>query len=118
MKYLLQNPIGISLIDSAQNCLQYFDIFRKTSMPVLQCAYFLQLYHIFAPEDGDDGDGANTYALNSMVVRMAYSMGLNREPDNFKDVLNDKRQNHLGRKIWHFWLLEMYIILTLSELQN
>lgn len=105
MKYLLQNPIGISLIDSAQNCLQYFDIFRKTSMPVLQCAYFLQLYHIFAPEDGDDGDGADTYALNSMVVRMAYSMGLNREPDNFKDVLNDKRQNHLGRKIWHFLVI-------------
>lgn len=105
MKYLLQNPIGISLIDSAQNCLQYFDIFRKTSMPVLQCAYFLQLYHIFAPEDGDDGDGADTYALNSMIVRMAYSMGLNREPDNFKDVLNDKRQNHLGRKIWHFLVI-------------
>ncbi|RCK57694.1 Multidrug resistance regulator 1 [Candida viswanathii] len=105
LKYLIQNPIGISMIDTAHACLSKFDIFRKASMPVLQLAHYLQLYHVFAPEDGDDGDGADTYALNSMIVQMAYSLGLNREPDSFPDVLNNKRENNLGRKIWHNLIL-------------
>nr|QEO75699.1 MRR1 [Candida tropicalis] len=105
LKYLIQNPIGISFIDTAHLCLNQFDIFRKAAMSVLQLAFYLQLYHVFAPEDGDDGDGADTYALNAMIVQMAYSLGLNRDPDNFPDVLNNKRENNMGRKIWHFMIL-------------
>ncbi|EMG46044.1 Heme-responsive zinc finger transcription factor, putative [Candida maltosa Xu316] len=105
IKYLIQNPVGISLVDAATACLNQFDLFRKTSMPVLQCAFFLHYYHVFAPEDGDDGDGGDSFTLHAMLVQMSYSLGLNRDPDNFPDILNDKRQNHLGRKFWYLLML-------------
>ena len=40
---------------------------------------------------------------------MAYSMGLNREPDNFKDCLNNERLNNVGRKIWHSLLINDFM---------
>lgn len=41
----------------AQLCLDQFDLMRKSNLVVLQCAFFMRLYQIFAPEDGDGADG-------------------------------------------------------------
>ncbi|CCE85753.1 Piso0_005380 [Millerozyma farinosa CBS 7064] len=101
-KYLLSNPINITTIDVAHLCLQQFQFLRIGSLPVLQLMLYLRLYHSFAPEDGDGADGGDSQILNALLVRMAYSLGLNREPDLFPDVLNEPRLNHLGRKIWHY----------------
>ncbi|KAG7664111.1 MRR1 [[Candida] subhashii] len=105
VKYLLQNPISINTVDVSQCCLYQFQILRKTSLPVLQLAFYLRLYHTYAPEDGDGADGGDSQTLNAVLIQMAYSLGLNREPDNFPDVLNNKKQNHLCRKIWHYLVL-------------
>ncbi|KAK6456867.1 fungal-specific transcription factor [Scheffersomyces xylosifermentans] len=105
LKYLLSNPINIDVIDVAQLCLDQFELLRKSSMVVLQCAYFMRLYHMFAPEDGDGADGGDSQIFNGMLVQMAYSMGINREPDNFPDVCNDNKVNNLGRKIWFFLII-------------
>ncbi|KSA03180.1 uncharacterized protein AC631_01077 [Debaryomyces fabryi] len=101
MKFLLSNPININTIDVAQLCLDQFQLLRKSSFPVLQLGLYIRLYHMYAPEDGDGADGGDAQVLNAMLVQMAYSLGLNREPDNFPDVCNDPKMNHLGRKIWH-----------------
>nr|QLG19147.1 transcription factor MRR1 [Candida parapsilosis] len=99
-KYLMQNPIGIESIEIARYCFYQFDILRRASLPLIQLGLYMKIYYMFAPEDGDDGDGADSNGLSALVVQMAYSLGLNREPDNFPDVLTDKRKNHLGREIW------------------
>ncbi|KAK6200034.1 uncharacterized protein RJT21DRAFT_120932 [Scheffersomyces amazonensis] len=105
LKYLLSNPVNIDLISMAQLCLDQFELLRKTSLVVLQCAFFMRLYHMFAPEDGDGGDGGDSQIFNGMLVQIAYSMGINREPDNFEDICNDDKINNLGRKIWFFLMI-------------
>lgn len=102
LKYLLSNPININAIDVAQLCLDLFQLLRKSNFTILQLAFFMRLYHTYAPEDGDGADGGDSQVLNAMLIQMAYSLGLNREPNKFADVCNDPKLNHLGRKIWHF----------------
>jgi hypothetical protein len=108
-KYLLSNPVHINAINTGQVCLHQFQFSRKYSLPVLQCALFVRLYHKYAPEDGDGVDGGDSQASVSVLIQMAYSMGLNREPDNFKDCLNNERLNNVGRKIWHSLLINDFI---------
>lgn len=104
-KCLLSNPINITTIDVAHLCLQQFQFLRIGSLPVLQLMLYLRLYHSYAPEDGDGADGGDSQILNALLVRMAYLLGLNREPDLFPDVSNEPYINHLGRKIWHYLAL-------------
>lgn len=108
IKYLLLNPINMNTIDVAQECLDLFELMRKPTFTVLQLAFYMRIYHTYAPEDGDGADGGDSHVLSAMLIQMAYALGLNREPDKFADACNDPKQNHLGRKIWHF--------LTLSDL--
>ncbi|KAK6204765.1 fungal transcriptional regulatory protein [Scheffersomyces amazonensis] len=105
VKYLLSNPININTIDVAELCLDQFQLLRKTAFPVFQLAFYLRLYHLYAPEDGDGADGGDSQVLIAVLVQMAYSLGLNRDPDNFPDVLNNKRENQVGRKMWNFLVL-------------
>ncbi|RLV95107.1 Multidrug resistance regulator 1 [Spathaspora sp. JA1] len=105
IKYLLLNPIDIDVISMAQICLDQFDIFHKCNLVILQCAFFMRLYQMFSPEDGDGFDGGDSQVFTGTVIQMAYSMGLNREPDQFLDVSNDERTNNIGRKIWLFLII-------------
>ncbi|KAG2736003.1 hypothetical protein G9P44_000093 [Scheffersomyces stipitis] len=105
MKYLLSSPIDINTVDIAQECLDQFNLLRKTSFIIFQLGFYIRLYHIYAPEDGDGADGGDSQVLNAILIQMAYSLGLNREPDNFKDILNNPKTNNLGRKMWNYLLL-------------
>lgn len=105
LKYLLSNPINIDVIHMAQLCLDQFELLRKTNLVVLQCALIMRLYHMFSPEDGDGADGGDSQIYSGMLIQMAYSMGLNREPDNFPEACNDEKVNNIGRKIWLFLTL-------------
>ncbi|KAG7663542.1 uncharacterized protein J8A68_002926 [[Candida] subhashii] len=105
LKYLLSNPINIDVINIARLCLDQFEINRKSNFVVLQCAFYMRLYRMFAPEDGDGADGGDSQVFNGMLVQMAISMGLNREPDNFDGVCKNERMKNLGRKIWLFLII-------------
>lgn len=105
IKYLLSRPISINVVDLARSCLLCFQLFRKVKLPVLQCALYFRLYQIYAPEESDGIDGGNSQAFNSMLLQMAYLLGLNREPGNFRNVFIDERANNLGRKIWHYLII-------------
>ncbi|KAK6465703.1 fungal transcriptional regulatory protein [Scheffersomyces coipomensis] len=98
-KYLLLNPINLCSIEVAQTCLHQFQLLRKLSLPILQIALYLRIYHRLAPEDGDGLDGGDSQVYNGMLIQMAYSMGLNREPTKY---MTDEKTNNLCRKIWYF----------------
>lgn len=102
MKFLILNPINVSLIDIAQQCLDRFEVSRKTNLTVFQATLFMRLYHGHAPEDGDGTDGGDSQVSTAVLIQMGYALGLNREPDKFNDVCNDERVNNLGRKMWHY----------------
>lgn len=106
LKYLMNDPISVSVVDTAKLCLNRFEITRKTNMTIFQCFFFVRLYNIYSPEEGDGHDGGDSKVLTGMLIQMAYSLGLNREPDNFPDVFNDERVNLLGRKMWYFLVRE------------
>lgn len=109
IKTLLLNPIGIEFIDMSRNCLNEFQLFHRTSLEVLQLALYLRLYMFSAPEDSE-GPTKNQFQIyNGLLIQMGYSLGLNREPDNFPDILNNPRINNVRRKIW-FHLYYMDII--------
>lgn len=105
LKYLFSNPINIEMIDIAQSCLDLFQIYRKTNLTVLLLALFLRVYRTFAPEDGDGADGGDLQVFGAMLIQMAYSLGLHREPDKFNDVCNNPKLNHLGRKVFQYLIL-------------
>lgn len=99
--YLSSYPIESDSINLSQMCLDQFELSRNKDFFVFQLAFLLQVYHIIAPE-GDGVDGNEHQVSNGLLVQMAYSLGLNREPEKFANVCNDKTVNHLGRKMWHF----------------
>lgn len=101
-KYLMQNPININTIDVAQLCLDQFQVFRRTNFTVMQLTLYLRLYHTYAPEDGDGADGGDSQVLNAILLQMAYTLGLNREPD---EQCKDLKINNLSRKIWSYLLM-------------
>lgn len=101
-RYLMRNPININTIDVAQLCLDQFQVFRKTNFTVMQLTLYLRLYHTYAPEDGDGADGGDSQVLNAVLVQMAYSLGLNREPD---EQCKDLKINNLSRKIWNYLVM-------------
>lgn len=104
--YLLSNPITINIIDIAQECLDQFNLFRKPSVPVLQLAFYMKLYHTYAPEDGDGADGGDASGMLALLTQMAVSLGFHREPDTYMDSnATPQPSNNIGRKIWHYLVL-------------
>lgn len=101
-KAILVDPVNVDVINLAQLCLDQFDIFRRTSVVVLQLALIMRIYHMFAPEDGDGVDGGDSHMLTAVCVLSGYSMGLNREPVDTGDDYNDAKTNNLMRKLWFF----------------
>lgn len=105
IKYLLNNPINIDVIDVAQSCLNQFNLMKNVNMTTMQLAMYMRIYHMYAPEEGDGIDGGDAQVFNAMLIQMAYSLGLHREPDKFPKELNDEKTNNLGRKMWYMLLV-------------
>ncbi|CUM67613.1 uncharacterized protein PRCAT00005313001 [Priceomyces carsonii] len=101
-KYILNNPINLVAIEVAEQCVDCFEYARKTNILVFQAVLFMRLYHVYAPEHGDLIDGGDSEVSSAVLIQMANSLGLNRDPDTFFTPSGDEKLNHLGRKIWHF----------------
>ncbi|KAG5419293.1 CTA4 [Candida metapsilosis] len=98
-KFLFLHPINSSCIDVANSCIQCFQFTRKSNLIVFQALLFMRFYKEIAPEENEGIDGGDSQVGTALIIQMAYSLGLNREP-NLLDVCNDEKTNHLGRKIW------------------
>lgn len=101
LQYLLCNPINLAVIEAAQLCIDCFQYTRKTNMTVFQSLLYMRVYHTLAPEDGDGADGGDSQVATATLIQLAYSLGLNREPDS---NCTDPKINVLARKIWFFLL--------------
>lgn len=101
IRYLSSHPIESDSIILSQMCLDQFQFLRNKNFFIFQLAFLLQVYHIVSPE-GDGVDGNEQQVSNGILVQMAYALGLNREPEKFAHVCNDKKVNNLGRKMWYF----------------
>ncbi|CUM68357.1 uncharacterized protein PRCAT00006079001 [Priceomyces carsonii] len=104
-KYLLSHPISIDIVEMADLCLKQFNLCEKSNLIIFQFAFMTRLYRVFSPEDGDGSDGSDSQVSTGMLVHMAYSIGLNRDPDNFPEQTFDKKTNNLGRKLWFFLVI-------------
>ncbi|CDK27588.1 unnamed protein product [Kuraishia capsulata CBS 1993] len=100
-KYLLKFPIGVDVTVVAQLCLNQFRLLRRCTLTIFQCALYMRLYHKYAPEDGDGGDGGDSQIFTGMLIQMGTSMGLNRDPVNFEPMFVNPRLANLWRKIWY-----------------
>lgn len=102
LQYLMNSPVNVVLMKVARLCLSQFSLAGKSNMTVFQGYFFMRLYHIYAPEEGDAFDGGDSRISSAMLVQMALSLGLNREPDKFPEDFKDHRVNLLGRKMWWY----------------
>lgn len=105
IKFLMLNQIDIDFIDVAQLCLLQFGYVRVSSLPYLQLCLFMKLYHSFAPENSDSLDETNSHSYTAMLINMAMSLGMHREPDKIKAKVKDDRTSNLCRKIWWYLLI-------------
>ncbi|WEJ95327.1 Citrinin biosynthesis cluster MFS transporter mrr1 [Yamadazyma tenuis] len=104
--YLLLNPITINIIVIAQECLDQFNLYRQPTFPVLSLALYTRLYHTYAPEDGDGADGGGSSGMLALLIKMAVSLGCNREPDNLPNMDRVSPMNNVTRRIWHCLILQ------------
>lgn len=101
MKSLMVYPVPIDAMKVAGECLNKFNLVTKQSLWVLQAFIFSRIYDLYSPEVGDllaDGD---SQVFNGVLVQVAFSLGLNRDPDYLPEPMSDE-QKHLRRKIWYF----------------
>lgn len=97
---ILKVEIGIETTFLAQDCLTKFEYCRKTNLAILQLATMLRIYFSVAPED-PEGPSKNQFQVcTGLLVQIAFSIGLNRDPENLG--LTDVKMNHIRRKLWHY----------------
>lgn len=104
-KFLMNNPIDIDYLDLAEACLHQFNIFKSCTLPLLQLALFIKRYYLFSPENGEVPEDSHSQSYTAMLINMAISLGLHREPDNVNSQIRDQRTNNLCRKIWAYLLI-------------
>lgn len=99
---LLQSPIGIEFVDFSRFCLNQYQVSNRASLGVVQLVVYMRIYMEAAPED-PDGPGRDLHQVNNgILLQLAYSIGLNREPDKMMDTLNNPKLNNVRRKLWMF----------------
>lgn len=76
---ILETPIGIQSINTAQMCLNQFRLLRRASMPIIQCSLLMRMYRKFAPEEGDGSIVGDSEVFLGMLLQMANSIGMNRD---------------------------------------
>ncbi|CCE83106.1 Piso0_003678 [Millerozyma farinosa CBS 7064] len=107
------NPETLSL---AVRCLSMFDFYSKTHFPVLQCAMFIRMFELYTPELGDTVLAGDSQVHDSILIQIAYSLDLNREPELFESSSLNEKRNSLIRKIW--WYLVVTDTVSSSEYGN
>ena len=99
-KYLMENGIPVDTMVVAEECLRQVDITKMANLGTFQAHFLLRFYRQQAPDEGDKSFGGDNEVLNGILLHMAYSLNLDRDPD-LLDFLFDKRTKNLRRKLWH-----------------
>lgn len=103
-KLFISNPINLDAVSLAQDCLNLFNLFGTINLTIFQLAVIDRAYLALAPECGDGPDHGDAQVLTSILFQMAYSLGLNRDPDKISALI-DGRLKNLMRKMWYTLLI-------------
>lgn len=131
-----ENLVTMALIDMVKEVFCHAKILAKPSLVTFQVGLYLKFYNVMAPEDGFDlGDSftseqpakvrandlcgdlsdeppdMNSPSFTAMLVSLARTIGLNRDPLNFRNFYAVGggplararlfRRRHLWRKLWY-----------------
>lgn len=99
LRFLFKNPVNLHCIEFGHRCLHQMLFQKITNIPLLQLTLFLRTYSYLAPEEGDDCNGSNSQIFNSLLVQIAYILGINRDPTQYPGSVNPKQAQFI-RKIW------------------
>lgn len=99
LQELIDAEISEEFANGAQLCLNQFRILRNSNLEILQCSLYMRIYHRYSPEEGD-GPDADSQIYNGMLLQMAISIGLNREPRELLGPSSSVKVCQLRRKIW------------------
>lgn len=99
LRFLFKNPVNLHCIEFGHRCLHQMLFQKITNIPLLQLTLFLRTYSYLAPEEGDDCNGSNSQIFNSLLVQIAYILGINRDPTQYPGSVNP-RQAQFIRKMW------------------
>lgn len=98
-QYLLNHPLNDHIVNVAQSCLSQFKLLKRCTLPIFQLALLLNQYERFnSLQDGNNSDGS---IFIVMLVQMAISIGLNRDPSKFEMLKGKEKLKNLWRKIWY-----------------
>lgn len=101
-RILMMNPVSLDSIEVAESCLKEFDLTANQDLLILQAATFMRIYRSYAPEEGSGYADGDLLVFNGILIHMANSLHLNRDPDYFLDRETDEKTKHLQRKLWFF----------------
>ncbi|KAG0682454.1 hap1 transcriptional regulatory prottein [Pichia californica] len=98
-KYLMKYEYSDMLIGAAELCMNEYKLLKRCQLPVLQCAILLREYQ---KVDGCDcfADG-DSHIYTGLLIQMATTLGLNRDPAFIENVTAYSKKSLLLRKIWY-----------------
>lgn len=101
IRLLLLCPIGIEFVDFARTCLNLYQVGNRSTLIVLQLMVFTRIYLELSPEDSEGPSRDMFQVNNGVLLQLANSLGLNRDPDNI-ETFTDSKVNNIRRKLWVF----------------
>lgn len=97
--YLRNHPLNDRMIELAKYIIGNYDFMKRCTFPIYQYALLLNFYQKI---DGEKlYTQGETHLSSSILVQMAASLGMNRDPSKFANFSCNAICGSLGRKIWH-----------------
>lgn len=92
--------LPIEFVDLAEDCVKELNVVRYFSIRILQCLLFIRTYRMHSPEEADGTSGSSTQVFNGIVINMAFSLGLNRDPSKVANYDLDPKMRYQQKKLW------------------
>ncbi|CCE72988.1 Piso0_000596 [Millerozyma farinosa CBS 7064] len=93
------HKVRFVIVRLAKICLHQFHLFKLRNLNIFQAFFFMKVYENIAPEDCDLTDYGEMQIFNSMLMKMAFSIGLNRDVSSKVEGFDENL--HLKRKLWY-----------------
>lgn len=101
-KELFSNSVDLSVIELAEECFKKFNLLVRPSIPLLQFAQMVRVYQKYAPEFGEGLDGGDSQLFTGVIIQMAISIGLHRDPDSIPALRHmPLSKKNLRRQLWY-----------------
>lgn len=115
-QYVLLNPVQAESVHSTQILLNQFNVFEKPPLELLEAYIYVRAYHHYSPEQGDNTGYADSSVFNGLIVSVAVSLGLHRDPGSFEQFKYDVENCNLRRRLWNFVsTFDLYLTVSLGR---